>query len=184
MVHNDNTRNPDGTLKESPDSPVSSSGLESDRDGDRDEDSDEEMTDYGSVSPAEPMPNVFITEMLENGDLSVFIKAVRQHGETIPNPILWRFLLCCKFHALRSWQNVLPEVKLKDCSVNIVTIVVRMCIGLAYPPAEIEELKRKPAPVTEKIPTRLRDKPSRIVHFDIDTKNSMLYPRLCQGSDY
>ncbi|KAI0205327.1 kinase-like domain-containing protein [Astrocystis sublimbata] len=93
-------------------------------------------------SNAAPL-NVFITEMLENGDLASFIKKVRQWGDSIPNPVLWRFLLC----------------------------FTRMCIGLAYPPADFEELKLMPGPITERVPVRNRDHPRRIVHFDIDPTN-------------
>ncbi|KAI0444161.1 kinase-like domain-containing protein [Xylaria telfairii] len=135
VIRDDKTRNRDSPMEDSPDSRDSDSS----RNGDR----DEEMTDYAVESIVDPTPNVFITEMLENGDLAAFIKKVRQHREQIPNPILWRLLLC----------------------------LVRMCIGLAYPPAEIPEFKDKPIPITETVPPRLRDNPSRIVHFDIDPKN-------------
>ncbi|KAI1747661.1 kinase-like domain-containing protein [Xylaria castorea] len=138
-TYNDNTKNPDGSLKETPDSPVSSAEEDPDRDGDRDEDMPNSKRVRSEGSPL----NVFITEMLENGDLSSILKKVRQHRDHVPNPILWRFLLC----------------------------FVRMCIGLAYPPADIEELNDRPGPIKETIPTRLRDNPRRIVHFDMDPKN-------------
>lgn len=51
-----------------------------------------------SEEKVEPMPNFFITEMLENGDLSNFLVAVRQHKERVPNAFLWRFCLCCEFN--------------------------------------------------------------------------------------
>ncbi|KAJ2968376.1 hypothetical protein NUW58_g10235 [Xylaria curta] len=89
-----------------------------------------------------PTANVFITEMLENGDLSCFISAVRHHGEKVPNAFLWRFLQC----------------------------FTRMCIGLAWPPMSVDEFKDMPAPIRETVPARLKDTPLRICHFDLDPK--------------
>ncbi|KAI1161567.1 kinase-like domain-containing protein [Nemania serpens] len=84
---------------------------------------------------------LFITEMLENGDLSQLISAVRQHKERISNAILWRFCLC----------------------------LIRMCLGLAYPPASFEENKNDASLVNETI--HPEHEPRRIVHFDFDPKN-------------
>ncbi|RYC55260.1 hypothetical protein CHU98_g10953 [Xylaria longipes] len=139
MERDDNTRNPDGSLKECSGSPGSPADENLDRNGDRDED----LPNTKRTKTGAPPVNIFITEMLDNGDLSSIIKKVRQHGDRIPNPILWSFLLC----------------------------FVRMCIGLAYPPADIEELKGNPGPIKETIPARLRDNPRRIVHFDMDPRN-------------
>ncbi|TRX93287.1 hypothetical protein FHL15_005866 [Xylaria flabelliformis] len=138
-VHKDNTRNPDGSLKETPDSPVSSGEEDSDIDGGEDEDRPNSKRARAEGPPL----NVFITEMLDNGDLASILKKVRQHKDRIPNPVLWRFLLC----------------------------FTRMCIGLAYPPADIEEFNGQPGPIKETVPTRLQDNPRRIVHFDMDPKN-------------
>ncbi|KAI1118952.1 kinase-like domain-containing protein [Nemania sp. NC0429] len=82
-------------------------------------------------------------ELLENGDLSHFIIKVRERKDTIPNRVLWRFFLC----------------------------LVRMCIGLAYPPDRIQEYNDLPGPITETVPGQLRNNPSRIVHFDMDPRN-------------
>ncbi|KAI8949251.1 kinase-like domain-containing protein [Xylaria longipes] len=139
MERDDNTRNPDGSLKECSGSPGSPADENLDRNGDRDED----LPNTKRTKTGAPPVNIFITEMLDNGDLSSIIKKVRQHGDRIPNPILWSFLLC----------------------------FVRMCIGLAYPPADIEEFKGNPGPIKETIPARLRDHPRRIVHFDMDPRN-------------
>ncbi|KAI1109062.1 kinase-like domain-containing protein [Nemania sp. NC0429] len=40
-----------------------------------------------------PSHLLFMTELLENGDLSQLIANVRQHKEKFPNAILWRFLI-------------------------------------------------------------------------------------------
>ncbi|GAW22573.1 hypothetical protein ANO14919_121130 [Xylariales sp. No.14919] len=95
------------------------------------------------VATGQPKLNCFVTEMLEHGDLAHFIAKVRSHNEKIPNAILWRFLLC----------------------------LVRMCIGLAYPPTSINQLKDLPAPITEVIPDDEAVKPRRVVHFDFDPRN-------------
>ncbi|KAI0517512.1 kinase-like domain-containing protein [Xylaria bambusicola] len=96
------------------------------------------------VATGEPRLNCFVTEMLENGDLSQFIAKVRQNGETVPNVVLWRFLLC----------------------------LVRMCIGLAYPPDSIEQFKTLPPPITENVPLPEHNvEPRRICHFDFDPRN-------------
>lgn len=99
-------------------------------------------------SEPQPRPQIqvfpaIMLELLENGDLSNFITKVRERNETVPNRILWRFFLC----------------------------LVRMCIGLAYPPDKIEEYNDQPGPITETVPDRLKNNPSRIVHFDMDPKN-------------
>ncbi|RWA08269.1 hypothetical protein EKO27_g6840 [Xylaria grammica] len=95
------------------------------------------------VATGQPKLNCFITEMLEHGDLAHFIAKVRSHNEKIPNAVLWRFLLC----------------------------LVRMCIGLAYPPTSINQLKDLPAPITEVIPDDEAVTPRRVVHFDFDPRN-------------
>ncbi|KAI0490281.1 kinase-like domain-containing protein [Xylaria cf. heliscus] len=138
VVINDTTRNPDGTLRRSPDS-RDTSDEDSDRNGDR----NEELPNSKRVRSGEATLNCFITEMLDNGDLASFLKKVRQHRDKIPNPVLWSFLLC----------------------------FVRMCIGLAYPPADNHDLNNNPGPITETIPTREQDNPRRIVHFDMDPRN-------------
>ncbi|KAI0449369.1 kinase-like domain-containing protein [Xylaria acuta] len=148
--------NPDGSLEGSPNSSGSSANEDSDRNADRNGDRDEDLPNSKRSRTGDPPLNVLITEMLENGDLALIIKKVRQHGDKIPNPILWRFLLC----------------------------FVRMCIGLAYPPADIEELKNTPAPITETIPTRLQNTPRRIVHFDMDPKNIFVGDILQGGEDH
>ncbi|KAI1437451.1 hypothetical protein GGR50DRAFT_699982 [Xylaria sp. CBS 124048] len=85
-------------------------------------------------------PGIIITEMLENGDLAHFLSLVRFHEEKIPNAILWRLLLC----------------------------LVRMCIGMAYPP-DFWHPGRE-GPITETLPDP-KEFPSRIVHFDFDPYN-------------
>ncbi|KAI0442256.1 kinase-like domain-containing protein [Xylaria telfairii] len=90
-----------------------------------------------------PAPMTIILELLENGDLSNFIVKVREQNEDIPNRVLWSFLLC----------------------------LVRMCIGLAFPPDRIEEYDNMPGPITETFIDYLKDEQSRIVHFDMDPRN-------------
>ncbi|TGJ85878.1 hypothetical protein E0Z10_g2868 [Xylaria hypoxylon] len=97
----------------------------------------------GRKSPSPPPPMTIILELLENGDLASFIIKVRAHNEKIPNRVLWSFLLC----------------------------LIRMCIGLAYPPDRIESYNSLPGPITETVPHYLKDKPARIVHFDMDPNN-------------
>ncbi|KAI1824112.1 kinase-like domain-containing protein [Xylaria intraflava] len=87
-------------------------------------------------------PNVLITEMMENGDLANFIARVRLHNEKFPNAILWRLLLC----------------------------LVRMCIGLAYPPIN-QGIFDNPAPIRETLPANPAEPSRRIVHFDFDPWN-------------
>ncbi|TGJ79966.1 hypothetical protein E0Z10_g8807 [Xylaria hypoxylon] len=101
---------------------------------------------FGNQSPkraktGRPTLNCFITEMLDNGDLSRFICKVQTHDEIIPNAVLWRFFLC----------------------------FIKMCIGLAYPPASIDERKNITPPVPEKIVHSAQ--PKRVVHFDFDPRN-------------
>ncbi|GAP93349.2 putative serine threonine protein kinase protein [Rosellinia necatrix] len=91
----------------------------------------------------EPTPNFFITEMLENGDLGQFITLVRQHGERVPNAVLWRFCLC----------------------------FIRMCIALAHPPSLLKDFKDRPAPISETVPEKYKHEPIPNVHFDFDPKN-------------
>ncbi|KAI0977612.1 hypothetical protein F4678DRAFT_477656 [Xylaria arbuscula] len=98
------------------------------------------------TAPGRPKLNCFITEMVENGDLAHFLAKFIYTNEGIPNPILWRFLLC----------------------------LVRMCIGLAYPPMSIDELKNRPAPITEVRPEDENVSPKRLVHFDLDPRNIFL----------
>ncbi|KAI0396987.1 kinase-like domain-containing protein [Xylariaceae sp. FL0594] len=87
---------------------------------------------------------VFMTEMLENGDLFGFICKVNSHGERIPNAILWRFFLC----------------------------LVRMCIAMAYPPASLPENMDRPGPITETVPDGdFEEWERRMVHFDFDPSN-------------
>ncbi|KAI8635452.1 kinase-like domain-containing protein [Xylariaceae sp. FL1651] len=117
-----------------------------------DEEGDNEMSntsteptrgdEYGNEEDV-PRVTTIITEMLENGDLSNFIVRVREHNQKVPITVLWRFFLC----------------------------LVRMCIGLAYPPASLRENNNVPGPITERVPNRLKDNPKRMVHFDIDPKN-------------
>ncbi|KAI1360106.1 kinase-like domain-containing protein [Xylaria arbuscula] len=96
------------------------------------------------IATGEPRLNCFVTEMLENGDLSQFISKVRLRGEQIPNGVLWRFFVC----------------------------LVRMCIAMAYPPADNPAWKDEEPPITEEIPEE-EDQiaPRRIVHFDFDPRN-------------
>ncbi|KAI1299462.1 hypothetical protein F5Y03DRAFT_408806 [Xylaria venustula] len=95
------------------------------------------------IAPGGLRLNCFITEMVENGDLAHFLAKFNFTREAVPNAILWRFLLC----------------------------LVRMCIGLAYPPMSTDELKDRPAPITEVIPKDKNVPPKRLVHFDIDPRN-------------
>ncbi|KAI8952102.1 kinase-like domain-containing protein [Xylaria longipes] len=94
-------------------------------------------------TPSTPPPMTIILELLENGDLSNFIVKVRDHNERIPNKVLWGFLLC----------------------------LVRMCIGLAYPPDDVHDYIDMPGPITETVIDYLKDDPRRIVHFDMDPRN-------------
>lgn len=96
-----------------------------------------------SEEKVEPMPNFFITEMLENGDLSNFLVAVRQHKERVPNAFLWRFCLC----------------------------LTRMCIALGFPTTVLPNYPDRAGPMTETVPQRYRNKPKRLVHFDFDPRN-------------
>lgn len=64
-------------------------------------DNDVENEDANRSEPAQVPQALFMTEMLESGDLSQLIGAVRQHRERVPNAILWRLCLCCKFHVLQ-----------------------------------------------------------------------------------
>lgn len=54
--------------------------------------------------------------------------------------------------------------------INTGPIVIRMCLGLAYPPASFEENKNDASLVNETI--HPEHEPRRIVHFDFDPKNS------------
>lgn len=96
-----------------------------------------------SEDDMEPKPNIFITEMLENGDLSNFLTTVRQHKERFPNAFLWRFCLC----------------------------FTRMCIALGFPTTLLPDHKHGANPITETVPARFRNNPKRIVHFDFDPRN-------------
>ncbi|KAI1194240.1 hypothetical protein F5X97DRAFT_327797 [Nemania serpens] len=96
--------------------------------------------------PRKPVIPMIMLELLENGDLSHFIVKVRERYDTIPNRVLWRFFLC----------------------------LVRMCIGLTYPPDRREEYNGLPGPIKETVPDPLKRNPSRIVHFDIDPKNVLI----------
>ncbi|KAI1430030.1 kinase-like domain-containing protein [Xylaria sp. FL1777] len=93
--------------------------------------------------PLPPPPTAIVLELLENGDLANFIAKVREHNEQIPNRVLWNFLLC----------------------------LVRMCIGLAFPPDRNEDYDGVPGPITETVPYYIKDEPSTIVHFDLDPRN-------------
>ncbi|KAI0428730.1 hypothetical protein F5Y09DRAFT_312356 [Xylaria sp. FL1042] len=107
-------------------------------------------------STEQPKLSCFITEMVENGDMAHFIAKVVVNKETIPNAILWRFLLC----------------------------FVRMCTGLAYPPKSIQELKGHSAPVKEAIPTDPNVQPTRFVHFDFDPRNIFIGNLMADGEHY
>ncbi|KAI2636102.1 kinase-like domain-containing protein [Xylaria nigripes] len=106
---------------------------------------DEDTTANSPDAPkhASNPPTTIILELAENGDLAQFIAKVRAHNETIPNRVLWRLLLC----------------------------LIRMCIGLAYPPGRINQYRNVPGPITETVLDGLVQYPQRIVHFDIDPKN-------------
>ncbi len=65
-----------------------------------------------------------------------------------------------------------PFVRRKARRANSRPIVLRMCIGLAYPPASIPELKNLQAPITEVVPLDDSIPPRRLVHFDFDPRNS------------
>ncbi|GAW23882.1 hypothetical protein ANO14919_134590 [Xylariales sp. No.14919] len=104
------------------------SGDSDDKDVDLRMDTDDGGNNDGDPGPSatggRPRFNVFMTELLANGDLSHFIAKVWSHQEVFPNQVLWHFFLC----------------------------FVRMCIGMAYPPKETDTLKDLPAPVSEVIP--------------------------------
>ena len=51
--------------------------------------------------------------------------------------------------------------------------MIRMCIGLAYPPDTVPSWKEYDPPHTEEIPDEEDNMvPRRIVHFDFDPRNS------------
>ncbi|KAI3322000.1 kinase-like protein [Xylariaceae sp. AK1471] len=102
---------------------------------------------------ARPPPSTIILELLENGDLADFMIRVREHGEQVPNRVLWRFCLC----------------------------LVRMCIGLAFPPSMFPELGNVPGPIKETVPEEGQDLPMRIVHFDFDPRNVFVGKVLGEG---
>jgi hypothetical protein len=95
----------DKKVPSKPDAPPSAStaqvGEKRKRDGDDDgDDPDMDKEDRPPSRKRQETPprsiSVFITEMLENGDLFGFICAVSNHRELVPNAVLWRFFLCCK----------------------------------------------------------------------------------------
>ncbi|KAI1259323.1 kinase-like domain-containing protein [Xylariaceae sp. FL1019] len=109
-------------------------------------DNTEGGNEAGSTAPPPPMPTVLIIEMLENGNLNDFLVQVREHNETVPQTVLWHFFKC----------------------------LVRMCIGMAYPPdTRPDEYKNTPGPITETVPRTPNPppEPRRFVHFDMDPLN-------------
>ncbi|KAI0532592.1 kinase-like domain-containing protein [Xylaria digitata] len=141
-------------------------GNDDDEDDDDDDDDDGIPSQRGRKRQAKPHAssskkvktgqlklNVFITEMLENGDLTHFLQKVVQFNERTPNAVLWRFFLC----------------------------LIKMCIGLAYPPDRIEERKNLPPPIPETIVASAR--PRREIHFDFDPRNIFI-GRVGQGSGH
>ncbi|KAK5635691.1 hypothetical protein RRF57_011403 [Xylaria bambusicola] len=64
------------------------------------------------------------------------------------------------------------EPRLNCFATEMLENVVRMCIGLAYPPDSIEQYKNRPPPITEQIPLKEYNvEPRRICHFDFDPRN-------------
>lgn len=61
---------------------------------------------------------------------------------------------------------------MKRFRVDVGSIVIRMCIALAYPPSSFEENRGRFQLIKESV--RPRYQPKRIVHFDFDPKNSRL----------
>ncbi|KAI0843574.1 kinase-like domain-containing protein [Hypoxylon sp. FL0890] len=92
-----------------------------------------------------PFPAI-IMELAQNGDLYTFICKVREHGEAIPNHILWQFFLC----------------------------LIRGCIAMAYPPMSVPENSGKVGPITETVPPGRELWPEKLVHFDLDPTNVFL----------
>ncbi|KAI1372313.1 kinase-like protein [Hypoxylon crocopeplum] len=86
---------------------------------------------------------MMVMDMVPNGDLDGFFVKVRDYQERLPNSVLWTFLLC----------------------------LVRACIAMAWPPASIPANENNPGLITETIPDDRRDNPSRLVHFDLDSRN-------------
>lgn len=80
--------------------------------------------------------------------------------EFIPNRVLWRIFLCCKLKSSETQKKPRRVVTKKQY------LVVRACIGMAYPePAPPPPLVRREE-IRPGVPYR------NIIHFDLDPQNS------------
>lgn len=65
-----------------------------------------------------------ILEYLENGSIEKFINNTTESLRTrLPNRLLWRFFLCCKFY----WQDILLDVVVWLTTSNL---VIKACIAM------------------------------------------------------